>query len=206
MNKFIFAIDTINTWVGKVFGWCIVLLTFATSYEVFARYVFKAPTEWAYDAAYILYGTLFMMAGAYTLARNGHVRGDWLYREWPARRQAAVELLLYFIFFFPGVLALVYAGFHFAKLSWLMHEHSAASPNGPPIYHFKTIIPLTGILLVLQGMAEVARCVMCLRTGAWPSRLHDVEELETAILHEKEYQAAHEAIEAQKAGAAEGGR
>jgi len=130
----------------------------------------------------MLYGTLFMMAGAYTLSRNGHVRGDFLYRTWQPRAQAWSDLILYFVFYFPGILALIYAGWKYFHLSYLMNEHSSASPNGPVIWPFKGVIPLTGILLLLQGLVEVARCIICIRTGEWPQRLHDVEELEKVIL------------------------
>lgn len=174
--------DELSTWVGKAAGWCIVILTFSTSYEVFARYAFGAPTTWAFDASYMLYGTLFMLAGPYALSRNAHVRGDFLYRAWPPRRQAGLDLLLYFLFFFPGILAFIYAGYTFAKFSWMMNEHSAASPNGPPVYHFKTLIPVVGVLMMVQGAAEVVRCILCLRTGDWPKRLRDVEELEKILL------------------------
>lgn len=184
MQRLLILVDQISTWVGHAFAWCILILTFAVSYEVFSRYVLKHPTNWAYDTAYILYGTLFMMAGAYALSRNAHVRGDFLYRTWPPRVQAGLDLLLYFLFFFPGILALVYSGYGFAKLSWMMHEHSSATPNGPPIYPFKTLIPIAGALLALQGIAEVIRCVICLRTGKWPRRLHDVEELEKVIIEQ----------------------
>ncbi len=137
MNRILLIVDEISTWVGKTAGWCIVILTFTTSYEVFVRYLFLAPTEWAFDASYILYGTLFMLAGAYTLSRNGHVRGDFIYRAWSPRTQAKWDFVLYFLFFFPGMLAFVYAGYGYAKLSWLTNEHSSASPFGPPVYHFK---------------------------------------------------------------------
>jgi TRAP-type mannitol/chloroaromatic compound transport system permease small subunit len=186
MDRILFIVDEISTWVGKTFGWCILILTFTTSYEVFARYVFGAPTEWAFDAGYMLYGTLFMMAGAYTLSRNGHVRGDFIYRAWPPRRQASFDLVLYILFFFPGMLAFIYAGYGFAKFSWMMNEHSSASPNGPPVYQFKALIPITGVLMVMQGTVEVIRCAICIRTGVWPRRLHDVEELERRILEEAE--------------------
>lgn len=186
MQKFLLTVDAISTWVGKTFAWCILILTLAVSYEVFVRYVAGAPTAWAFDAGYILYGTLFMMAGAYTLARNGHVRGDFLYRQWKPRNQARVDLILYFLFFFPGILAFIYSGFNFARMSWIMNEHSAFSPEGPPIYPFKTLIPITGVLLLLQGIAEVIRCVICIRTGAWPQRLHDVEELEKVIIEQEQ--------------------
>jgi TRAP-type mannitol/chloroaromatic compound transport system permease small subunit len=180
----ILAIDKFNTAIGKLAGWAIVILTFAISYEVFARYVLKAPTEWAFDASYILYGTLFMLAGPYALARNAHVRGDFLYRSWTPRTQAKLDLALYFLFFFPGIIALAWAGYHFAAFSWMIGEHSSNSPNGPPLYHFKSLIPVAGALMTLQGIAEVARCVTCIRTGAWPQRLHDVEETETLILEQ----------------------
>lgn len=185
MERFLFAIDQLSTWSGKLFAWCVLLLTLVVSYEVFLRYALGRPTEWAYDTAYILYGALFIMAGAYTLARNGHVRGDVLYRLWPSRVQAALDLVLYLLFFFPGVIALVYSGYGFAKLSWMMNEHSSFSPGGPPLYHFKSLIPLAGVFLVLQGVAEVIRCVQCLRSGEWPRRLHDVEELEKKIIAER---------------------
>jgi TRAP-type mannitol/chloroaromatic compound transport system permease small subunit len=190
LDRFLKTIDRISTWVGHTFAWCILILSFAVTYEVVSRYVFNAPTSWAYDTAYILYGTLFIMAGAYTLCRNGHVRGDFLYRQWPPRRQAAMDLILYACFFLPGMLAFVYSGYHFAAASWAVHEHSSFTPNGPPIYHFKTLIPICGVLMLLQGMAEMIRCVICLRTGRWPRRLHDVEEMETVILAEQEKRGA----------------
>ncbi len=194
-GRLVFWIDSLNTWIGKFFGWSIVLLTLATSYEVFSRYVLKAPTDWAFDAAYILYGTLFMMAGGYALARNGHVRGDWLYRSWQPRTQARWDLLLYFLFFFPGIITLIYSGWDYAAQSWAMKERSLFTPNGPPIYHFKTIIPITGVLLLLQGVSEVLRCLYCIRNDAWPPRLGDVEELEQVL--QKQYGAAEaESVEA----------
>ena len=184
MQRFLLFADQVSTWVGKTFAWCIVLLTFAISYEVFSRYVLGRPTTWAFDTSYILYGTLFMMAGAYALSRNSHVRGDFLYRQWKPRVQAGLDLVLYFIFFLPGVLAFIYSGYGFAKLSWMMNEHSSFSPAGPPIYPFKALIPIAGCLLLLQGIAEIIRCIITIRTGTWPQRLHDVEELERIILEE----------------------
>jgi TRAP-type mannitol/chloroaromatic compound transport system permease small subunit len=184
MQRLLILVDQISTWVGHAFSWCILILTFAVSYEVFSRYVLKHPTTWAYDTAYILYGTLFMMAGAYALSRNAHVRGDFLYRTWRPRVQAGLDLVLYFLFFFPGIFALVYSGYGFAKLSWMMNEHSSFTPGGPPIYPFKTVVPIAAAFLALQGVAEVIRCVICLRTGKWPRRLHDVEELEKVIIEQ----------------------
>jgi TRAP-type mannitol/chloroaromatic compound transport system permease small subunit len=204
MGRLLFLVDEISTWVGKIFAWCILILTLTTSYEVFSRYIFGAPTSWAFDASYILYGTLFMLAGPYALARNNHVRGDFLYRSWPPRRQAFMDLLLYVLFFFPGMLALVYAGYEFAKMSWMMNEHSSASPDGPPVYHFKALIPIVGVLMVMQGAVEVIRCIMCMRTGEWPQRLHDVEELEKILIEEAEQKKQAEIRKAENTGLARG--
>ncbi|MFN4143250.1 TRAP transporter small permease subunit [Aestuariivirga sp.] len=184
LQRLLLPVDRVSTLVGQVFAWSILLLTFVVSYEVFSRYVLGAPTDWAFDASYILYGVLFIMAGAYALARNAHVRGDFLYRAWPPRRQAGMDLVLYILFFFPGIIAFIYSGYGFAAQSWFTHEHSAYSPSGLPVYHYKTVIPVTGVLLLLQGVVEVVRCLVCLRTGQWPQRLHDVEELEKVILEQ----------------------
>lgn len=204
MGRLLFLVDEISTWVGKTFAWCILILTLTTSYEVFSRYIFGAPTTWAFDASYILYGTLFMLAGPYALARNNHVRGDFLYRSWSPRRQAVMDLLLYVLFFFPGMIALVYAGYEFAKLSWLMNEHSSASPDGPPVYHFKALIPIVGVLMAMQGAVEVIRCIMCIRTGEWPQRLHDVEELDKILIEEAEQKKQAEINKTENAGLARG--
>ena len=182
LQRLLLPVDRVSTLVGQAFAWSILLLTFAVSYEVFSRYALGAPTDWAFDASYILYALLFIMAGAYALSRNAHVRGDFLYRAWPPRRQAMMDLVLYVLFFFPGIIAFIYSGYGFAAQSWFTHEHSAYSPSGPPIYHFKTVIPVTGTLLLLQGIVEVVRCLICIRTGGWPRRLHDVEEMEQVIL------------------------
>ncbi|HVL72740.1 MAG TPA: TRAP transporter small permease subunit [Beijerinckiaceae bacterium] len=184
MHRFLLIVDGISAAVGKAFGWCILILTLAIAYEVGARYVFRAPTDWAFDVSYMLYGALFMMAGAYTLARNGHVRGDFIYRYWPAKAQATVDLVLFFLFFFPGILALIYAGYNFAWLSWMLNERSAFSPRGPVVWPFKMLIPIAGFFMLLQGIAEVLRCITCIRTGVWPPRLHDVEELEKVAAEE----------------------
>lgn len=181
MQRLLLRIDRLNAFIGRSFAWCILLLTFVISYEVFARYLFSAPTTWAFDASYMLYGTLFMMAGAYTLSRNAHVRGDFLYRNWSPRWQARLDLVLYFLFFFPGILALVVAGTIEADRSWMLDERTN-SPATAPLYPFKTIIPIVGVLMLLQGIVEVIRCIQCIRTGAWPQRLRDVEELEKQIL------------------------
>jgi TRAP-type mannitol/chloroaromatic compound transport system permease small subunit len=186
MNAFLITIDRISAGIGKTFGWTIVILTLGVSYEVFVRYVLRAPTTWAYDFSYIMYGTLLLMCGAYTLSRNGHVRGDFLYRTWRPRFQAGMDLVLYIFFFLPAVLALIYSGYTFASMSWRFSEKSIFSPAGIPIYPLKTLIPIAAAFLLIQGLAEMIRCVICLRIGRWPQRLADVEELETAILHEQE--------------------
>jgi TRAP-type mannitol/chloroaromatic compound transport system permease small subunit len=197
MTRLLFFIDSLSMWVGKSFGWLILVLTLGTSYEVFVRYVLVAPTTWAFDFSYITYGGLFLMAGAYTLSRNGHVRGDVIYRLWPPRVQAGLDLTLYIIFFLPAVLAWIYAGWQFAKMSIQFREVSIFSPAGIPVFPLKALIPLTGVFLLIQGFAEIVRCILCLRLGYWPQRLHDVEEMETAILHEQEYQREHAQEQAQ---------
>lgn len=197
MNRFLFFVDSLSMWVGKAFAWCILVLTFGTTYEVFMRYVLRDPTDWAFDMSYIMYGALFMMAGAYTLSRDGHVRGDVIYRLWPPRIQAGIEITLYLLFFFPGVAALIYAGYDYAAESWSYMpfgpegrrgEISINSPAGVPVSPLKTLLPVAAGFLFIQGIAEVGRCIICFRTGQWPQRMGDVEELETELLkqHEKE--------------------
>lgn len=193
MQSVILNIDRFSTAVGKAFAWYILILTFGESYEVFVRYIINDPTTWAYDISYNMYGALFFMAGAYTLARNGHVRGDVLYRLLRPRVQAGIDLVLYIAFFFPGVIALAFAGYGFAAESWRYHEVSVFSPSDIPIFPLKTLIPAGGVMLIIQGVAELLRCVYCLKNGNWPQRLQDVEELETAILHEQEYAREHAA-------------
>lgn len=184
MQSVLLAVDRLNAFIGKTFAWCIVILMLAITYEVFRRYVLRDPTTWAYDVSLMLYGALFMMAGAYTLSRNGHVRGDFIYRKWAPATQAKVDLVLYFLFYFPGILALIYSGWNYFYLSYLLNEHSSFSPEGPVIWPFKALIPITGVMMLLQGVVEVVRCVICIRTGDWPQRLHDVEEMEKIILDE----------------------
>jgi TRAP-type mannitol/chloroaromatic compound transport system permease small subunit len=177
VQRFLFFIDGISTWVGKAAAWLIILLTTVVCVEVFKRYIMNMPTAWIFDADNIIYGTLFMLCGAYTLAQNAHVRGDFLYSSMRPRLQAGLDLALYVVFFLPGIAALIYAGADYAGDSWRIAEHSVTA-NGPPIYHFKTVIPIAGALVMLQGVAEVVRCVVCLRTGEWPARLHDVAEID----------------------------
>lgn len=189
INRFIYGIDYLSRTVGHTFAWCIIILTLGTSYEVFVRYVLNNPTSWAFDLSYIMYGALFFMAGAYTLSRNGHVRGDFIYRMWPARVQGWIELVLYFLFFFPGVLALVVAGWHYGYDAYKIHEVSVNSPVGIPVWQLKLLIPFGAGLLALQGVAEVLRCIQCIRDGHWPQRLHDVEELEDQLIQQHAAQA-----------------
>jgi len=178
VERFLHTIDGISTWVGKAAAWLIVALMLVVCIEVFKRYMLGAPTAWIFDLDNMLYGTLFMLCGAYTLAQNAHVRGDFLYSSMRPRTQALLDLVLYFVFFLPGIAALLYAGLDYAGDSWRINEHSNVTAEGPPVYHFKTVIPIAGALVLLQGIAEVVRCVVCLRTGAWPSRLKDVAEID----------------------------
>lgn len=186
MTRILHFIDSLSIWTGKAFAWCIMVLTLSTCYEVFVRYVLNAPTVWAFDMSVQMYGALFMMAGAYALSQDAHVRGDVIYRLMPIKVQASVDLVLYIAFLFPGAIALVYYGYGFASDSWFYKEVSWSSPARIQIYFFKTLIPVSGGLLLLQGFAEAARCVQCIRTGKWPPRVHDVEETETMLMHEHE--------------------
>ena len=178
MQKLLLAIDKISTFVGHSFSWLIVGLTFMITWEVFSRYALDQPHSWAFDVMIIMYGTLFMMSGAYTLAKAGHVRGDVLYGFFEPRTQATIDLILFILFFIPGVFALTYAGYYFAAESWAVNEHSSITASGPPIYPFKTVLPLAGAFLLLQGIVEIIRCVICIKQGAWPSREEDVEEVD----------------------------
>ena len=178
VKRLLQTIDRVSTWSGWAFAWLIVGLMLVVCIEVFKRYILNAPTAWIFDLNSMLYGTLFMMCGAYTLAVNGHVRGDFLYGRMKPRTQAALDLALYFLFFIPGILALIYAGYGFAEISWRINEHSNVTAEGPPVYHFKAIIPLAGLLVMLQGVAEIVRCVICIRTGQWPERVTDVQEID----------------------------
>jgi TRAP-type mannitol/chloroaromatic compound transport system permease small subunit len=178
VQSFLHTIDGITTWVGKAAAWLIIALMGLVCVEVVKRYALNMPTAWVFDASNMLYGSLFMLAGAYTLAQNAHVRGDFLYSSMRPRTQAGLDLVLYIVFFLPGIAALLYAGYHYAALSWRIGEHSTVTADGPPIYPFKTVIPVAGTLIMLQGLAEIVRCIVCLRTGAWPSRLRDAAEID----------------------------
>ncbi|WP_022728151.1 TRAP transporter small permease subunit [Fodinicurvata sediminis] len=175
--------DKLSGWFGKGFGWLIILMTFGVSYEVFVRYLLNAPTTWSLDVSFIMYGSLFMVGGAYTLSRGGHVRGDFLYRLWKPRTQAAVDLFLYIFFFFPGILALMLRGWDYAERSWSYGEVSVNSPAGVPIYQFKTAMALAAALLIIQGIAQVFRCILCMREGYWRLPDEDVKETEEMLLH-----------------------
>ena len=198
MQRLILAIDQISKTVGHAFAWCIVILALGTGYEVLVRYVLNDPTSWAFDLSYLMYGAVFYMAGAYALSRAGHVRADMFYRKWRPRTQAVVELVLYVLFFFPGILSLIVAGGAYGFESMRLKEVSVNSPAGVPIWPLKMMIQVGAALIALQGLAEVLRCIVCLLAGDWPPRLHDVEELETQIL--QQHAQSDEASGAQPAG------
>ena len=178
MQKLMLFVDKVSTWIGQAFSWLLIGLALMISWEVFSRYVLSNPHAWAFDVMLMFYGTMFMMAGAYTLSKNGHVRGDVLYGFFPPRLQATFYLILYFVFFIPGVIALVWAGYIYAGESWAIREHSSVMADGPPIYPFKTFIPIAGAFLLVQGVIEIIRCIVCLKLGDWPSREEDVEEVD----------------------------
>jgi len=184
MQKTLLFVDKVSTWVGHAFSVCIVVLTLHVSWEVFSRYALGNPRSWAFDFMIMMYGTLFMMSGAYTLAQNGHVRGDVIYGFLTPRVQAALDLTLYIVFFIPGVIALVWAGYYYAADSWAINEHSNITAEGPPIYPYKTVIPLAGAFVLVQGIVEIIRCVICLKQGEWPSRQADVVEVDVDKLKE----------------------
>src|ERR1700681_152005 len=178
VQQFLYFMDGISTWVGKAAAWLIILLMTVVCVEVFKRHIMNMPTAWIFDLNNMLYGTTFMLCGAYTLAQNAHVRGDFLYSSMRPRMQAWLDIVLYAVFFIPGIAALIYAGFDYAADSWRIAEHSNVTADGPPVYHFKSVIPIAGALVMLQGVAEIVRCVVCLKTGEWPSRLKDVAEID----------------------------
>ena len=190
MQELLLFVDKVSTWVGQAFSWFIVALTVHITWEVFARYALGSPRAWAFDAMIMMYGTLFMMAGAYTLAKNGHVRGDVIYGFFTPRAQAVLDLTLYIVFFLPGIVALTYAGYFYAAESWAINEHSNITAEGPPIYWFKTVIPFAGAFVLVQGIVEIVRCVICIKQGEWPSREADVQEVDVdklkAELHVKD--------------------
>lgn len=196
MLRFINFADRLSAWVGKAFGWAIMVMTLGVGYEVVVRRILNAPTAWALDVTWIMYGTLFMMGGAYTLSRDGHVRGDFLYRLWKPRTQAKMELVLYILFFFPGILALIFTGWKYAARSWSYHEVSVNSPAGIPIYQFKSVMVAAGVVLFIQGVAQVMRCILCIRDGYWTRASDDIEETEDRLIHEHEREILHHGGEA----------
>lgn len=184
MQRVIHSIDVVSTFVGKLVAWCVLILTVAICYEVFLRYVLRTPTAWVYDFSYMMYGTLFMMAGAYAVSSASHVRGDVIYRLFPVQSQAWLDLALFITFYFPAMITLLYAGYIYAEYAWRVGERSSSSPGGPPVYHFKTVIPIAAVFLLLQGVAEVLRCVQAIRTGTWPPREADVAEVDPEMMAE----------------------
>jgi len=186
MEKYIFFFEGLSIWIGRAFGWCILILTLSVAYEVFVRYVLNAPTVWAFDMMVQMYGALFLMAGPYALAQDAHVRGDVIYRLFSPRLQAKIDLTLYILFFFPGILALAYFGYEIASDSWRYKEVSWNSPARIQIYFFKSLIPLAGGLLILQGVSECMRCILCIRDGKWIRRHEDVKETEANLILKKE--------------------
>jgi TRAP-type mannitol/chloroaromatic compound transport system permease small subunit len=185
MQKYIYFFESLNIWIGRAFGWCILILTLSVTYEVFVRYVLNAPTVWAFDMMVQMYGALFLMAGPYALAQDAHVRGDVLYRLFSVKVQARIDLILYIFFFFPGMLALFYFGYEIASDSWRYKEVSWNSPARIQIYFFKSLIPLAGGLLILQGISESMRCILCIRDGKWMERHEDVRETEKDLISRK---------------------
>jgi len=181
MKKTIHAIEGLSVWVGRAFGWCILILTLSVTYEVFVRYVLNAPTVWAFDMMVQMYGALFLMAGPYALSQDGHVRADVIYRLFPVRVQASLDFFLYLIFFFPGMIALFWFGAEIASDSWRYKEVSWNSPARIQVYFFKTLIPVAGGLLILQGIAELMRCWIAMRTGVWTQRIPDVHETDQVL-------------------------
>jgi TRAP-type mannitol/chloroaromatic compound transport system permease small subunit len=179
--KLVHAIEGLSLWVGRAFGWCIMILTLSVAYEVFVRYVLNSPTVWAFDMMIQMYGALFLMCGAYALAQDTHVRADVVYRLLPVKVQARMDFVLYFLFFFPGVTALAWYGYEIASDSWRYKEVSFNSPASIQIYFFKSLIPVAGVLLLIQGFAELIRCVIAMKTGVWPERLADVKETEDLL-------------------------
>ena len=182
MERFIYFFESLSIWIGRAFGWCILVLTLSVTYEVFVRYVLNAPTVWVFDMMVQMYGALFLMAGPYALAQDAHVRGDVLYRLFPVRAQAWIDLILYIFFFFPGMLALFWFGYEIASDSWRYKEVSWNSPARIQIYYFKSLIPLAGVLLIIQGISEVFRSIICIQTGHWPARMVVAEETEKMLM------------------------
>lgn len=184
MELWIRRIDILSKSIGHAFSWCVLILTASTCYEVFMRYVLNSPTAWAFDMSYMLYGALFMMSGAYAVSRNSHVRGDFIYRKWSNRTQAKVDLVLYLVFYFPAIFAMVFTGGQYAYESARILESSVNSPAGVPVWPLKSVIFFAGLSLLIAGAAELMRCLVCIRTGEWLSRSGDVEELDQVLIQQ----------------------
>lgn len=184
LSSWFLLVDRLNQAIGRTVGWLILVLTLITSYDIIARKFFASPLRWSYDVSYMLYSTLFMLAGAYTLSRNAHVRGDMMYSRFTPRTQALMDLTLYVAFFYPGILALVVSGTDYAARAAALMERSAVMANGIYIWPLKFVIPVSAALMLVQGVVETARCVQCIRSGAWPKRLADIEETETRLAQE----------------------
>jgi TRAP-type mannitol/chloroaromatic compound transport system permease small subunit len=163
--RIVLLIDALSDWSGRVVAWLIVPLMLSLTYEVLARYVFSAPTIWAYDVSYMLYGSHFMLGAGYTLYRGGHIRTDMLYHRWSPRMQGAVDAIGYLCFFFPAMLFFFWMGGQEAWHAWQILETSDASPWRPPLYPFKTVIPVTAALLLVQGVSEFLKSLHAVRTG-----------------------------------------
>ena len=184
MEVWIRRIDILSKSIGHTFSWCVLILTASTCFEVFMRYVLNSPTAWAFDMSYMMYGALFMMSGCYALSRNAHVRGDFIYRKWSNRTQAKVDLTLYALFYFPAIFAMVFTGAQYGYESMRILESSVNSPAGVPVWPLKMVIFVAGITLLIAGVSEAMRCLVCIRTGEWLSRSGDVEELEQVLINQ----------------------
>jgi TRAP-type mannitol/chloroaromatic compound transport system permease small subunit len=194
MRGYISFADHLSTSIGKGFSWCIVILMGGTCYEVIMAYVFNAPTLWNFDLSMQMYGAILMMSGAYCLATESHVRGDVIYRLFKPKTQGWIDLVLYFIFFFPGVLALVFYGYDYAAFSWKLKESSWSSPAQIQIYMVKALIPASGVVLTIQGISEVFRSIICIQTGHWPARMVVAEETEKILMRTSQDQEQKDVI------------
>jgi TRAP-type mannitol/chloroaromatic compound transport system permease small subunit len=161
-------LDPIAVWSGRLACFMLIPLVLALTWEVVARYVFNAPTQWAYDMTFMLYGTFFMLGAAFTLQRKGHVRTDMYYERWSPRRQASIDIVCYLLFFLPVVWVFTYTGWGYFWKSFVTNETFVSSAWQPIAWPFKMAMPLTGVLLAIQGLSEVFKCVHTLQHGKWP--------------------------------------
>ncbi len=160
------TIDSFSKWSGRLFSFLAVPMMGALVYEVGSRYLLKAPTVWAYDITYMTYGSLFMLGAAYALHRKAHVRTDLIYRLLSVRTQALIDGVLYFTLFFPGMAFFLVKGWESFAYSWFLKE-KAMGAWAPPLYPFKAVIPLAALLLIIQGVAELMKCIHAYRRGEW---------------------------------------